>query len=112
MANSAPYEVNVTGTDDETFAFSIPFENADGSDFPFDQYTIEYVVSEDGRPVLTLTEGNGITLTPPHVTFKKPGSGSLDKGDYEHGCRVRHLSTGDTFQLFDGSVTIREGNFK
>lgn len=107
---TAPYEVNVTGSDDETYTFSIPFENADGAAFPFDDYEIEYVVSSDGRPDLRLTQGDGITIDAPEVTFKA-ARGRLCKGEYKHGCRLRHLATGDEFQVFDGNVTISEGNF-
>lgn len=110
MANTAPYEVNVSGTDDETFVFAVPFENADGSPFPFDDYEIEYAVSSGWRTHLRLTQGDGITVISPNVTFKAR-RGSLCKGEYKHGCRIRHLSTGDEFQVFDGSVTIGEGNF-
>lgn len=110
MANSAPYEVNVTGTDDETYAFSVPFENADGSAFPFSDFAIEYSVAQCGSPVLSLTQGNGITVVGSSVTFKA-ARGSLKVGEYQHGCRIRHKTTGDETQVFDGSVTITEGNF-
>lgn len=110
MSNSAPYEVNVTGTDDETFAFSIPFENSDGTAFPFADYEIEYSVRKGGSVRLHLTQGAGIDIQPPAVTFKA-ARGSLKEGEYSHGCRIRHVSTGEEFQVFDGSVTISEGNF-
>lgn len=110
MANSAPYEVNVTGTDDETFAFSIPWESADGTPFPFDDYEIEYAVGTRWHTHLRLSSASGITVVGSEATFKAP-RGSLCKGEYEHGCRIRHRATGDEFQVFDGIVTIREGNF-
>lgn len=106
MSNTAPYSVNVTGTDDETFAFTVPFEMADGTAFPFSDYEIEYSVHGQ----FILTQGNGITITAPNVEFKKP-DGPLCKGTHEHGCRVRHIASGDVFQVFDGTVTIGEGNF-
>jgi hypothetical protein len=109
MAN-APYEVNVTGTDDETFVWALPFENDDGTAFPFADYEIEYVLTRNNQRVLLLTQSAGITIDDPEVTFRGP-SGPLAKGTYEHGCRVRHLATGDIFQVFDGTVRVDEGHF-
>lgn len=106
MANVAPYEVTVTGTDDETFAFVIPFANEDGTAFPFATYAIEYAVAG----YMSLAEGAGITVTAPNVTFKA-AAGTLKPGIYSHGCRLRHLTTGEYIQVFDGTVTIAEGNF-
>lgn len=111
MANSAPYEVNVSGSDDETFMFSIPFETEDGSAFPFTDYAIDYAVSSRHGRDLVLTEGSGITIAAPVVTFRAE-RGRLRRGVYEHGCRLRNLVTGDEFQVFDGTVTISEGNFR
>ncbi|MBF9234682.1 hypothetical protein [Microvirga alba] len=110
MSGTAPYEVHVTGTDDETFLFSIPFESADGTAFPFGGYAIEYVVAKHGHNILRLSQGSGLTVSPPNVVFKA-ARGSLHVGEYDHGCRLRSLETGDEFQVFDGSVTIGEGNF-
>lgn len=110
MANSAPYEVNVTASDDETFAFSIPFENADGTAFPFDDYEIEYAVTNRG-PRLLLTQTDGITIADGVVTFMAP-RGRLAPGTYEHGCRMRAIASGIESQVFDGSVTITEGQFR
>jgi hypothetical protein len=109
MAN-APYEVNVSGTDDETFAFTVEFEMTDESGFPFADYAIEYAVTRRGSTVLRLTQGNGITVETPTIEFRAP-RGALCAGQYEHGCRIRHLSSGDQFQVFNGSVTINEGSF-
>lgn len=109
MAN-APYEVNVSGTDDETFLFAIPFEQEDGTAFPFESYSIEYVVTKGGGQRLFLTLGNGITVNAPDVVFRA-ARGSLRNGEYQHGCRIKHLTTGDEFQVFDGTVSIGEGNF-
>lgn len=110
MANSAPYEVNVTGTDDEAFVFTIPFENSDGTAFPFAEYEIEYSVKKGGSPRLLLTQGDGITIADSVVTFDG-GNSPLSVGEYAHGCRIRNIESGKFFQVFDGSVTISEGNF-
>jgi hypothetical protein len=108
MAN-APYEVNVSGTDDETFHFAIPFENADGSAFPFDQYEIEYALSHFGERRLFLSQAAGVTIDNRTVVFS--AGTPLQQGNYEHGCRIRRITTGQLIQVFDGTVTIGEGNF-
>jgi hypothetical protein len=110
MANTAPYEVNVTGTDDETFVIAIPFENADGTVFPFDQYEIEYSLTRGGSRRLFLTQSNGITIDDGTVLFS--AGEPIHRGQYEHGCRIRRITTGQLTQIFDGTVTIGEGNFQ
>lgn len=107
MAGQAPYEVTVSGTDDETFVFSIPFENQDGTSFPFSDYQIEYAV----EGCFTLTQGNGISITDGIVTFSRVNPG-FRRGTYQHGCRIRQISSGVMIQVFDGSVIISEGNFR
>jgi hypothetical protein len=108
MAN-APYEVNVSGTDDETFMFVLPFENADGSAFPFNQYEVEYSLTHFGEQRLFLTQAAGITIDNGSVIFN--GGQPIQQGEYEHGCRVRRIENGQLVQVFDGTVTIGEGNF-
>jgi hypothetical protein len=110
MANTAPYEVNVNGTDDETFVFTVPFENADGTPFPFSGYEIEYSVKKGGSTRLLLAQGAGVTIANGVVTFDG-GNSPLHKGEYEHGCRIRDIASGKYFQVFDGRVEIGEGNF-
>jgi hypothetical protein len=109
MANTSPYEVNVTGTDDETFMFVIPFENSDGSAFPFGQYEIEYSLTHCGSQRLFLTQADGISIDNGSVIFSS--GETIRKGTYEHGCRVRRIVSGQLIQVFDGTVTIGEGNF-
>lgn len=108
MAN-APYEVNVSGTDDETFMFVLPFENSDGSAFPFDQYEIEYSLIQSGCQRLLLTQAAGITIDSGSVIFS--AGSPIQQGAYQHGCRIRRITTGQLIQVFDGTVTIGEGNF-
>lgn len=111
MSGTAPYEVNITGSDDETFQFAIPFETDDGAAFPFSIYAIEYSVMQGGSSVLTLKQGDGITINAPDVVFRA-ARGRLRKGEYRHGCRIRSLVNGDEFQVFDGSVVIGGGGFR
>jgi hypothetical protein len=107
---NAPYEVAVSGTDDETFTFSLPFENEDGSAFPFSDYTIEYAVSCDGRPSFTLTQSTGITVQSGVVTFASAPR-TLRPGRYTHACRIKSVANGTYTQVFDGPVSIDEGGF-
>lgn len=112
MSGSAPYEVNVSGSDDETFAFSLPFENTDGTPFDFDAYVVEYVVSSDGGGrYLFLTDTSGITIGDSILTIQAD-RGRVRPGVYSHGCRLREIATGFEFQVFDGTVTISEGAFR
>ena len=112
MSGTAPYEVTVQKSDDETFAFTLSLGMADGTAFPFDEYEHEYSLTRDGCSVLSLTEGNGITVEAPSIAFQNPeGDGTLCRGSYQHGYRIRHLTSGTTFQVFTGPVKIGEGNF-
>jgi hypothetical protein len=109
---AAPYRVNISGTDDETFEWSQEWEQEDGTAFPFEDYTIEYVVRWDsGGEVFAMSSDDaGVTVAAPNVTF-----GGLEytllEGHYLHGCRIVHNSTGKMSQVFDGEVTISDGGF-
>ena len=108
MSGTAPYEVTVTGTDDETFLFAVPFEMQDGSAFPWVDYDVEYSIPGH----MLLTKENGVSIVGDEVVFRDPSNRRLRPKTYEHGCRVRHLTTGDEFQVFDGTVVIGQGNFR
>lgn len=111
------YEVAIEATDDETFSFTLPIQQSDGTAFPWSSYSFEYAVTtECGAQVFTLapvlTPGVGIYVdtTSGSVTFKNV-QGCLGVGSYRHGCRIRHVTTGDTIQIFTGPVTITDGGF-
>jgi hypothetical protein len=112
MAGAA-YQVNVSATDDETFAFTCEWTLADGSDFPWADYTYAYELKRNRRPILALAGGDGLAVDPGEntITFQPPEAMRLCAGRYQHGCRITHTATGKTIQVFDGSVTITEGNF-
>ena len=110
---AAPYRVNISGTDDETFEWSQEWEQEDGTAFPFEDYTIEYVVAYDkGGEVLSLTSDDdaGVTVAEPNVVFGGV-SYTLEEGHYRHGCRIVHNTTGKMTQVFDGEVVITDGGF-
>lgn len=113
MSNVAPYEVLVTGTDDETFAWSTTWTMEDGTPFAFADYAIEYVVVDDcGGQRFLLTKDDGITVNAGTGAIEfKNAAVRLDPGRYEHGCRIRSLLTGDEIQVFEGVVSISEGHF-
>lgn len=110
---AAAYQVNVSATDDETFEFTCEWKMENGDPFPWDDYEIFY--SLGGRsPHLVLNASNGGVFKDPtndSVTFRAPAGQRLRPGSYEHGCRVTHIATMKTVQIFDGSVSITEGNF-
>jgi hypothetical protein len=109
---AAPYRVNISGTDDETFEWSQEWVQDDGTAFPFEDYTIEYVVAYDkGGEVMFLTSDGpaGVTVDAPNVTFGGVGY-ALEEGHYRHGCRIVDVD-GKTIQVFDGEVTIDDGGF-
>ncbi|AOO81667.1 hypothetical protein [Bosea vaviloviae] len=112
MAGAA-YQVNVSATDDETFAFTCEWTLADGSDFPWADYAYAYELKRERRPVLSLTSSDGLAVDASEntITFQPPEAMRLCAGRYRHGCRITHTATGKTIQVFDGFVTITEGNF-
>lgn len=105
MAFSAPVQVDLSFTDDETVAFTFSLERDDGTAFPFAAYEVEYAI--DGH---LLTSGNGLTIAAPNIGVKI-ARGELSCGAHRHGCRVREIATGDETQVFDGTLTITEGAF-
>jgi hypothetical protein len=113
--SSAPYELNLQLTDDETFLLNLELEDAAGDPPTWDSFTFEYAISGKGFSLL-LTEGNGISIdtvstpnalviTPPNPDYRLP------VGSFKHGLRVKENATGRVTQYLDGNVTVTEGNF-
>lgn len=114
MANTAPYEITVELSDDETFAWAVGWDYFTDDPFPFDQYAIEYAVRDsDGSPIFTLTQDNGgVTVDAANRVVMFANETYVPcKGRASHGCRVRNLSSGRKAQIFDGSIIVSEGNF-
>lgn len=113
ISGGAPFVLRIVFADDETIDFTLELTNNDGSVFDVNAVAFEYVVRDAaGSEKFRLGEGSGITKNAAlgTVTFKK-AVGALPPGRYEHGCRIRTISSGDYAQLFDGPLTIREGQF-
>jgi len=110
MANSAPYEFTFSASDDATVLFALDFALDDEESFPFDEYDFEYSVNNCGSSVL-LTVDDGLTIDDPTITFRIE-KGVLPVGQYPHGLRATNKISGDIFQIFDGTLTINEGNFR
>ena len=112
MAGAA-YELNLRMTDDESFVFSCQWKLADGTDFPWADYTYEYRLSECGSAIFDLTGGSGITLTEAlhFITFAKAADYRIPAGTYEHACRITHIETEGAFVMFDGTVTVSKEVF-
>lgn len=109
---AAAYECTVSCTDDETFILTLDLMNADGSPFDVASYAFDYSVKGCGSD-LSLDQSNGITVDVPSAALTiSPGVDyRLKRGTYSHGLRKRHLVSGQVDQIFDGTVTVTEGNF-
>lgn len=101
MASVAPYEVNVVGSDDETFEFTLTYVQSDGTVFPWASYTVEYIIgTQSGSVAPDPVSGNAVFTGP-----------SLSAGRYPHACRLTETATGKKRLSFDGTVTINDGPF-
>lgn len=101
MASVAPYEINVVGSEDETFEFTITYVQTSGAAFPWASYTAEYLVNGQAGTVTTDAVSGIAVFTGP----------TLSPGQYTHACRLTEVSTGKKRLSFDGSVTITKGPF-
>lgn len=110
---AAAYECNVSCTDDETFLLTLELLKSDGTVFEVADYTFEYSLRGCGAPDLTLNETSGIVKDAPTGTLTiSPGvADRLARGTYSHGLRKTDIITGQVDQIFDGTVTVTEGNF-
>ena len=112
MAGAA-YEATGSLTDDESFGFSLELKQPNGTSLPLADYTFEYELI--GCSVtLKLDSASGITTDIPNsLVVIDPGADyRLKPGQYRHGFRLTHTSSNKTTQLFDGTITVTEGNFQ
>ena len=109
---AAAYECTVSCTDDETFILTLELMNADGSAFDVSAYAFDYSLKGCGSD-LALDQSDGIAVDIPSATLTiSPGVDvRLKRGTFNHGLRKRHLVSGQVDQIFDGTVTVTEGNF-
>lgn len=121
----APFSVNASFSDDETIQLSFLLQDADGDPLDASDMSFEYAVNPQGGPVedsslygpssaaLTVTQvGGGITFDAPSgQMIITVDVGRLSPGVYSHGCRIKSISGGKYTQLFDGVLTITEGEF-
>src|SRR4051794_12006347 len=108
MADEIPYEVTLSANDGEAFAFSLRFDGEDGTPPPLKGKSIWYsVLAGEGSTELSLSEGSGITVNGPEVTFATDHR--LHPGRYSHVCRLRNRATDEEIAIFDGTVSISEG---
>lgn len=109
---AAPYECNVSCTDDETFVLTLELLRSDGQPFEIADYAFEYVLKGCGANYL-LTEADGISVDVPTTTLTiSPGVDvRLSAGIYDHGLRKKHIASGQVDSVFDGQITSTEGNF-
>jgi hypothetical protein len=114
---AAPYQFDLSLSDDATPEFSLEWTMEDGSDFPWAEYTVEYSVHREGWLAWTcgwstLTEDTGVTVDPSANLVTVTLAQHVRPGQYAHGCRVKHIETGKSVQIFDGTLNIIEGNFR
>ena len=109
----APYQLDMTFSDDATFEFSAVWTMKDGSDFPWSSFDVHYVLRDECGIRLGLEQGAGILVTPAAnvVSFVNAGT-ALRPGRYRHACRIRDITNGQFIQVFDGTVLIEEGGFR
>jgi hypothetical protein len=102
-----PFEVG------ESFEFTCPWSMKNGDPFPWTDYAIDYVLLQGGSAVFQFSTGSGVVVDPDQgtATFGKPGA-RLQRGSYSHACRIRHLATGKSLPVFDGTVTVSESPFQ
>lgn len=109
---AAAYECTISCTDDETFILTLILTNTDGTVFPVNDYSFEY--SAKGSPdCVLLNETDGVTkdAVTGALTITPGMSYRFKRGLYQHGLRKTNSSTGQVDQIFDGSLSVSEGNF-
>lgn len=109
---AAAYQCDVSLTDDETFVLNLELLRTDGDPFDVADYAFEYSLQGCGVSQL-LDESDGITVdTPTAALVISPGVDfRLAAGSYQHGLRKRDIVSDQVEQIFDGTVTVTEGNF-
>ncbi len=95
----------------ETWNQSIDVVDESGDDIDISTATITLAVRKQGdtSPILTATNGSGITIASPAFTwnFTVSQTNQLCAGNYEVGVTI--LITGTTTQLIVGNVIIVDG---
>lgn len=108
----APYQVNLSFTDDETYSFAIFLDALGGAEIEWPEYRPEYSVTRlcGSRVIYTIDNGLVVDESLNRITAVLRDL-ALRPGVYRHGLRFYHIPTDTYCQLFDGQVTITEGNF-
>lgn len=107
------YRFDRTYSAAETVKFTFIWDLADGSDFPWADVTVEYVVGNDAGVSLTSSPVNGITIDTDanSISFDVADPFALATGQYPHECRIIETATGDKEAVFSGYLTIAETPF-
>lgn len=111
---AAAYNATIELTDDESFGFAVSIEQKeDGDSLPLDEYEFEYQMEGCGVSLfLDQTSGVSVDLENEIVSVDPGADRRFRPGQYRHGFRAKHLQSGKVVQLFDGVVTVSEGNFR
>jgi hypothetical protein len=108
---TAPYEAIINTTDDETFVFVVEPRTAAGVAPTWADYDFRYALNGNGIN-LVLNEGSGITIDEikGQIIINAGASYRLQPGIYKHGLLMTQTTSKIAQQLFDGSVTVSQGN--
>lgn len=110
---AAPYDVSLSRTDSQSFAFAVQFIDADGP-VSLDGLTFAYSLKGCGGS-FGLSIGDGITIDEdeagrPMIAIALPVEQRLRAGTYDHGL-IATDADNLTQQIFYGTVTVSCGGF-
>jgi hypothetical protein len=107
MSGAAPYYVPHDNDVGAALEFGVDLASDDGSPFPFDLYSIAYVVWCGGCETRRLTTASGLSIdtTMGAIDISDPAH-RLWCGRHEHALELTEIATGRVEYLFDGPLSI------
>lgn len=110
---AAPYDVSLSRTDSQSFAFAVQLIDPDGP-VSVDDLSFSYSLKGCGG-CFSLTSGDGITIDEdedgrPLIAIELPVDQRLRPGTYDHGLIATDLDN-LTQQIFYGTVSVSCGGF-
>lgn len=113
----AGYSVDQAFTDDETFEWSLALSSAGDDPIIWDDYRAEYTLTREGCSIARMSDESAGGIEASEIDGEliltiSDQSLKLRPGTYRHGLRLVEIETGRETQIFDGTVTITEGNFR
>ena len=110
---AAPYDVSLSRTDSQSFAFAVQLIDTDGP-VSLDGLTFSYSLKGCGG-IFALSSSDGITVVDdedgrPMLAIELPVEQRLRAGTYDHGL-IATDADNLTQQIFYGTVTVSCGGF-